>query len=120
MTPHLTYFLTKLTRNHYLVFREPARKLIEERVKYWVGVTGYVVYDIRIKDLKSRWGSCSSKGNLNFNYRLLYLPQALREYIIVHEICHLKEMNHSKRFWDLVEKYFPEYKKAIKVLSNKH
>ena len=62
-----------------------------------------------IKNHKSRWGSCSSARNLNFNYRIISLPNHLAEYIIAHELCHLKEMNHSKRFWDLVSVSIPDY-----------
>ena len=65
---------------------------------------------IFVKNHKSRWGSCSSARNLNFNYRIISLPNHLAEYIIAHELCHLKEMNHSKRFWDLVALSIPDHK----------
>ena len=64
---------------------------------------------INIKNQKTRWGSCSKKGNLNFNYKIALLPQHLADYIIVHELCHLGEFNHSRSFWNLVAKVFPEY-----------
>jgi predicted metal-dependent hydrolase len=64
----------------------------------------------RIKDMKSRWGSCSSKKNLSFNFKLIYFKPEVIEYVIVHELCHLKEMNHSKNFWILVESIIPNYK----------
>ncbi|MCK5588706.1 MAG: M48 family metallopeptidase [Candidatus Pacebacteria bacterium] len=66
---------------------------------------------ISIRNQKTRWGSCSSRKSLNFNYRIFLLSEDLMDYIIVHEICHLQEMNHSKSFWDLVEKKIPDYKK---------
>lgn len=64
-----------------------------------------------IKDQKTRWGSCSSQGNLNFNYRLVMAPLPVIDYLVTHELAHLAEMNHSKRFWSLVERVCPEYKK---------
>jgi predicted metal-dependent hydrolase len=73
---------------------------------------------VRIKNTKTRWGSCSSKGNLNFHYKILFLPEAISRYLIVHELCHLKEMNHSRAFWTLVETVCPEYEKLRKDLRS--
>lgn len=69
---------------------------------------GYTFGRISIRNQKHLWGSCSKTGNLNFNYRILFLPPALRDYIIAHELCHRKEMNHSARFWSLVRRAIPE------------
>ena len=66
---------------------------------------------VAIRNQRGRWGSCTSRKNLNFNYRLLDLSPELRDYIIVHELCHLKELNHGKAFWDLVSKAIPQAKK---------
>lgn len=72
---------------------------------------------VRIKDQRTRWGSCSSKKNLNFNYRILYLPRELAKYLVVHELCHLKEMNHSKAYWACVEEILPNYKELNNELK---
>ena len=67
---------------------------------------------IRIMNNKNKWGSCSSKGVLSFNWRLVFAPKEILEYLVVHEMCHMIEMNHSMRFWNLVEKLYPDYKLA--------
>lgn len=66
--------------------------------------------ELHIKDQKSRWGSCSSRGSLNFNWRILMAPESVCDYVLIHELCHLTHMNHSKEFWQMVERYCPEYK----------
>jgi len=71
---------------------------------------------VTVRNQKTRWGSCSSKKNLNFNYKILFLQEELQDYIIVHELCHLKEMNHSKRFWSLVAETLPNYSNLRKKL----
>jgi predicted metal-dependent hydrolase len=71
---------------------------------------------IRIRNQTSLWGSCTRTGNLQFNYKLVYLPKRSVDYIVVHELCHLKEHNHSQRFWKLVEKMIPDYKQIRRSL----
>ncbi|MCR4325328.1 MAG: M48 family metallopeptidase [Patescibacteria group bacterium] len=76
---------------------------------------------IFIRNQKSRWGSCSHNGNLSFNYRILFLPPYLAAYVVVHELCHLREMNHSRAFWSLVAKEIPDYasrRKALRQLGH--
>ncbi|MFA6190292.1 MAG: M48 family metallopeptidase [Candidatus Staskawiczbacteria bacterium] len=89
--------------------REQARRFATERINYFNKFYGFKVNRIAIKNTSTRWGSCSSRGNLNFNYKIIYLRPALADYLIVHELCHLGELNHSKRFWALVSKTIPDY-----------
>lgn len=96
-------------RRSYLRHKEEARAFITERVAYWNSFYGFEHGRIAVKDTKRIWGSCSRKGNLNFSYALLFLPRELADYIVVHELCHLKEHNHSSRFWALVQKHQPDY-----------
>lgn len=90
---------------------------LDERLKYYSDIIGVTYKDVRVKSQKSRWGSCSSKGNLNFNWRLVIAPDWISDYVIVHELCHLKHLNHSKDFWNTVGLYIPDYKTAVKWLK---
>lgn len=104
------------SRQHYLRHKEAARDYIHERLTHWNRFYGCNLRKVFIKNHRSRWGSCSSKGNLNFNYRLLFLPPQLADYIVVHELCHLRHMNHSKKFWELVAVAMPDHKELRKEL----
>lgn len=106
----LNYFIKKYTRWDYRKHKESARSLAHARVAHFSSFYNFPVGRISIRNTKSRWGSCSKKGNLNFNYKILFLPPHMADYIIVHELCHLKEFNHSRNFWDLVAKIVPEHK----------
>ena len=88
---------TKSKRNDY------------KRVSYFARLMGVSYRNITIREQKTRWGSCSSEKNLNFNWKLILAPPEVLDYVVIHELCHLKEMNHSKAFWDEVEKVMPEY-----------
>lgn len=103
-------------RKQYLETKEKARDLVTRRLDYFNSSYNFQFNRISIKNHKSRWGSCSKKGNLNFNYRIALLPDHLVNYIIVHELCHLKELNHSKNFWNLVCETLPRYKEIRKEL----
>ena len=107
-------------RRQYLRTREHARSLVQERIRHFNAHYGFRVGRIFIKNHKSRWGSCSEKGNLNFNYKIALLPVELADYIIVHELCHLREMNHSPSFWRLVEEIMPDHqvrRRALRALE---
>lgn len=108
--------LRKGNPDEYLRYKEPARMFITEKVAELNRYYGYSYGKISIRNQKTRWGSCSSKGNLSFHYRLFFLPREQAEYVIVHELCHLKEMNHSSRFWKLVAQLVPNHKEIRKSL----
>ena len=86
-----------------------ALKRIRARLDYYIPRVGRTPGRVAIRDQKSRWGSCSRKGNLNFNWKLVMAPPQALDYVVVHELCHLHEFNHSPRFWSLVERQLPDY-----------
>lgn len=102
--------LSRGSVEEYRSSRVAAEELISERLHYFQKSYAVVWKRLSIRNQKTRWGSCSRQGSLSFNYRLLLLPAYLRDYVIVHELCHLLELNHSKRFWALVARTFPDYK----------
>lgn len=97
-------------------YRLMARELALARLEYFNREYGFVYKRITVRDQKTRWGSCSQKGNLNFNYKIALLPPELADYLIVHELCHLREMNHSPRFWALVAKTLPNFRERRREL----
>lgn len=98
--------------------RKAARPIIYLKVEAYARRLGVTYGRVSIKEQKSRWGSCSSKGNLNFNWKLVLAPPEILDYVVVHELCHLKEMNHSPAFWELVEQIVPDYKEKRKWLKD--
>lgn len=108
--------VSSLSEKEVEEYKHKARILLEERALYFATNYGVTYKSITVKDQKTRWGSCSSKGNLNFSYKLALLPPQLSDYIIVHELCHLIELNHGEQFWDLVAKTFPHHKELRKEL----
>lgn len=110
--------LVKAGRRDYNKLKEKARLFAYDRVRKYNEYYNFDYNRISIRNQKSRWGSCSVRNNLNYNFRIILLPRDLADYIIVHELCHLKEMNHSKRFWNLVEETVPDYKDMRKRLRN--
>lgn len=112
--------LPKLRRNTraYKVAREEARALVQLRLAHFNKVYGFQIGTISIRDQKTRWGSCSAKGNLSFNYRIVFLPQELADYLIVHELSHIQEHNHSTGFWDTVAHTIPNHRQLRKRLHS--
>lgn len=104
-------------KRDYKASREVARVLVHERLEKWNAAYAFAYHNVSIKNTKSLWGSCSRKGNLNFSYKIAYLPRELQDYIVVHELCHLKEKNHSRAFWALVGRALPEYPRLRRELK---
>jgi predicted metal-dependent hydrolase len=98
-------------------YREAAKEYIPKRADYYADLLGVSYERIRVAEQKTRWGSCSSKGTLSFNWKLMLAPPKVLDYVVVHEVCHIKEMNHSPRFWKLVEELMPDYKEYRKWLK---
>jgi|SRR3990167_509760 len=104
----------KNNNGQYIAYKNRALELVLQKIAQFNLVYGFNINKITIKNQKTRWGSCSKKGNLNFNYKIALLPQRLCDYVILHELCHLGQFNHSKKFWDLVAKTMPDYKNIRK------
>lgn len=109
---------TPVKKTHYKANKERARTELTARVEYWNQFYNYEYKRIAIRNQRKRWGSCSSLGNLNFNYKLIYLPDPLQDYVVVHELCHLRELNHSSRFWAEVARSIPHYQEYIVALRH--
>ena len=107
----------KILKNLKLWYKKIAKQILAERLAFIESRIKLKSNSFRIGDSKGRWGSCNSKGTICLNFRVIMLPPSLIDYVIVHELCHLVEMNHSKNFWGLVSKFLPNYtelKKQIK------
>ena len=98
-------------------YRMQAAKLIKKRADNLSTELGLTYNRLIIRGQKTRWGSCSNKGNLSFNWRLIMAPESVIDYVIIHEITHLKEMNHTKRFWQLVGRRCPQWREHKKWLK---
>ncbi len=106
-----------LTAEDIKQIKKKARKVIPERVEHYAKLAGISYNRIFIRLQKSRWGSCSTDGNLNFNCLLVLMPLQVLDSIVVHELCHRRHMNHSREFYDEVLRIFPDYKKCSKWLK---
>ncbi len=116
---------TKLSEGKHLIkkavqdfYKQKASEVIYDRLQHFNEHYGFKYKRVTFRNQKTRWGSCSSAKNLNFNWRLIMAPIEVIDYVVVHEMCHLKQMNHSKKFWDLVGEMIPNYKVIKKWLRD--
>ncbi len=105
-----------LTEAEEAAYRKQAKARLQQKCRQFSAAMGLTCGEIRINGAKTRWGSCNRKGGLNFTYRLMLVPEELMDYVVVHELAHLKEMNHSGRFWSIVEQTMPDYRARRKKL----
>lgn len=103
---------------HFLLHRSAARKLVKAKLEQWNQIYQFEYGFFSIKKMKTRWGSCSPKGTMSFNYKVLFLPEELQDLVIIHELCHIKEKNHSSHFWNLVSLAKPKYKSLQRGIRN--
>ena len=106
--------LSDFRRSYYM---ESARKIFKRKTAAYAKKMSVTYGRITIREQKTRWGSCSSKGNLNFNWKLILLAPELLDYVVVHELAHRREMNHSKNFWKIVEAELPDYRERRRRLK---
>ncbi|MBE6583694.1 MAG: M48 family metallopeptidase [Ruminococcaceae bacterium] len=109
--------IKKLSVDEIQYLIDDAKRIIPLRVEHFAKEMGVRYNRVTIKSQHTRWGSCSNKSNLNFNCLLLLAPENVLDYVVVHELCHLKEMNHSKSFWNEVERVLPDYKMSYDWLK---
>ncbi|MBQ7645799.1 MAG: M48 family metallopeptidase [Clostridia bacterium] len=107
----------KLSNAELRELADRALDVLPSRVRYFASLMNVEYSRITVRNQKTRWGSCSSQKNLNFNCLLMLVPEEIRDYVIVHELAHLKEMNHSKKFWSEVEKVLPDYRERVQWLK---
>ena len=106
-----------LTPAQLQALKTPAREIISQRAAYFAPLVGVTYGSVSIRQQRTRWGSCSGKGNLNFNCRLMLAPPEVLDYVVVHELCHRKHLNHSAAFWAEVERVFPDYREKRQWLK---
>lgn len=99
-------------------YREQARRVLTEKTAYYAKLMGVTYGRISIRGQKTRWGSCSAKGNLNYNWKLMLCPEEVQDYVVVHELAHRREMNHSKAFYRIVEEILPDYRERMRWLKD--
>ncbi len=107
----------QLTDENIAALKKTAKELLPQKVAYYANLMGLKYGRITITSAKTRFGSCSSKGNLSFSFRLMLYPEEAIDYVVVHELAHLVELNHSPRFYKVVENILPDYKERVKLLK---
>lgn len=105
--PSISVFAIRTLLEDY--YRQYARRVLTDKTEYWAARIGVTYNRIAIKSQKTRWGSCSAKGNLNYNWHIIAADEALIDYIVIHELCHRRHLNHSPAFWQLVASHCPTY-----------
>ncbi len=115
---NLLHPVQKLTEEELKTLMKEALEDLPKRAEKYAPVVGVTYGRITIRCQKTKWGSCSSKGNLNFNCLLMRAPEFVRDYVVIHELCHRREMNHSVRFWAEVRRVMPEYERAKRWLKD--
>ena len=107
----------KRSSHEYLANKHAALTLATAKVVHFTARYGFEYTKITIRNQRTRWGSCTEKGSLSFNYRILFLSPEVQDYLVVHEVCHLDELNHSQKFWDLVAREIPGYRELRRRLK---
>jgi predicted metal-dependent hydrolase len=108
----------KITLEEKIALKRKALEHLRQRVAYYANLTGLTYKSVKINEAKTRWGSCSYTGAINFTWRLILAPERVIDYVVVHELMHLKQPNHSFRFWNEVKNLVPDYKQDEKWLKN--
>jgi len=107
----------ELTRQDELRYKNQAKGYFLQKCRHFAEQMGLNHGSVKVNSARTRWGSCNRNGDINFTYRLLFAPEELIDYVVVHELAHTKEMNHSERFWRIVEQTMPDYKARRKKLK---
>lgn len=114
-------FKSLVDKNQIKNYKEKTRMILTERVGYYADRFNLSHGDIRMSSAKSRWGSCSAKNGLNFNWKIFFAPPEVQDYLVAHELAHTVHRNHKKQFWNLVEKMHPDFKNSRRWLKeNSH
>ena len=100
-------------------YQSHAEVLLKEKIKRFTKVIGVTPKSVSVKNYKSSWGSCSNRGEISFNWRIILAPHRIIDYVVIHELCHLLEHNHSSRYWKLVEQHVPDWRDCRNWLKNK-
>lgn len=108
--------IVKGTKREFVRRRTEAYELAVQKLKKFNEVYKFTFNKVTIRNQKTRWGSCTKTGNLSFNYKIVFLPDHLADYLVVHELCHLGELNHSRNYWNLVARTIPDYRKVQREL----